>query len=73
MSILLQVIDVGFFVCLDSFLSLLTFMPIRLVTTCWRLLKTRYPLLLQLINACDNSIVFYISPKSSKQWLYVMQ
>ncbi|KAF5763511.1 putative Tapt1 family protein [Helianthus annuus] len=35
------VIDVGFFVCLDSFLSLLTVMPIRLVTTCWRLLKTR--------------------------------
>ncbi|KAK1423627.1 hypothetical protein QVD17_18933 [Tagetes erecta] len=34
-------IDVGFFVCLDSFLSLLTIMPIRLVTTCWRLLKTR--------------------------------
>ncbi|KAI7735890.1 hypothetical protein M8C21_018957, partial [Ambrosia artemisiifolia] len=36
-----RVIDVGFFVCLDSFLSLLTIMPIRLVATCWRLLKTR--------------------------------
>lgn len=34
-------IDVGFFVCLDSFLSLLTIMPIRLLTTSWRLLKTR--------------------------------
>lgn len=35
------IIDVGFFVCLDSFLSLLTIMPIRLLTTSWRLLKTR--------------------------------
>lgn len=35
-------IDVGFFVCLDSFLSLLTIMPIRLLTTSWKLLKTRY-------------------------------
>ncbi|KAI3503751.1 hypothetical protein L1887_32200 [Cichorium endivia] len=34
-------IDVGFFVCLDSFLSLLTIMPIRLLTTSWRLFKTR--------------------------------
>ncbi|KAK9065056.1 hypothetical protein SSX86_016439 [Deinandra increscens subsp. villosa] len=34
-------IDVGFFVCLDSFLSLLTIMPIRLITTSWRLLRTR--------------------------------
>lgn len=34
-------IDVGFFVCLDSFLSLLTVMPIRILTTSWRLLKTR--------------------------------
>ncbi|PWA69807.1 Membrane protein,Tapt1/CMV receptor [Artemisia annua] len=36
------IIDVGFFVCLDSFLSLLTIMPIRLLTTSWRLLKTRW-------------------------------
>ncbi|XP_019437156.1 PREDICTED: protein POLLEN DEFECTIVE IN GUIDANCE 1-like [Lupinus angustifolius] len=34
-------IDVGFFVCLDSFLSLLTVMPTRIMMTMWRLLKTR--------------------------------
>nr|KYP61082.1 Protein TAPT1 isogeny [Cajanus cajan] len=35
------VFDVGFFVCFDSFLSLLTVMPTRMVMTIWRLLKTR--------------------------------
>ncbi|KAK7281967.1 hypothetical protein RIF29_10385 [Crotalaria pallida] len=34
-------IDVGFFVCFDSFLSLLTVMPTRITMTIWRLLKTR--------------------------------
>ncbi|XP_038897744.1 protein POLLEN DEFECTIVE IN GUIDANCE 1 isoform X2 [Benincasa hispida] len=34
-------IDVGFFVCLDSFLSLLTVMPTRIMITLWRLLITR--------------------------------
>ncbi|KAF3432081.1 hypothetical protein FNV43_RR26820 [Rhamnella rubrinervis] len=34
-------IDVGFFVCFDSFLSLLTIMPARILMTCWRLLNTR--------------------------------
>ncbi|KAB1205891.1 Protein POLLEN DEFECTIVE IN GUIDANCE 1 [Morella rubra] len=34
-------IDVGFFVCLDSFLSLLTVMPTRLLISMWRLLCTR--------------------------------
>ncbi|XP_061355800.1 protein POLLEN DEFECTIVE IN GUIDANCE 1-like [Gastrolobium bilobum] len=34
-------IDVGFFVCFNSFLSLLTVMPTRVVMTIWRLLKTR--------------------------------
>ncbi|XP_028791834.1 protein POLLEN DEFECTIVE IN GUIDANCE 1 [Neltuma alba] len=34
-------INVGFFVCFDSFLSLLTIMPTRIVMTIWRLLKTR--------------------------------
>ncbi|KAK3012090.1 hypothetical protein RJ639_012723 [Escallonia herrerae] len=33
-------IDVGYFVCLDSFLSLLTIMPARVLMTFWRLLKT---------------------------------
>ncbi|XAR63698.1 hypothetical protein NMG60_11023728 [Bertholletia excelsa] len=34
-------IDVGFFVCLDTFLSLLTIMPTRIVLTFWRLVKKR--------------------------------
>ncbi|KAJ9135685.1 hypothetical protein P3X46_032838 [Hevea brasiliensis] len=34
-------IDVGFFVCLDSFLSLLTIMPTRMLMTLWRLLSRR--------------------------------
>ncbi|XP_008447821.1 protein POLLEN DEFECTIVE IN GUIDANCE 1 isoform X2 [Cucumis melo] len=34
-------IDVGFFVCLDSFLSLLTVMPTRMMITLWRLVITR--------------------------------
>ncbi|XP_015079972.1 protein POLLEN DEFECTIVE IN GUIDANCE 1 [Solanum pennellii] len=34
-------INVGFFVCLDSFLSLLTVMPTRFIMICWRFLKTR--------------------------------
>ncbi|XP_020247991.1 protein POLLEN DEFECTIVE IN GUIDANCE 1-like isoform X1 [Asparagus officinalis] len=31
----------GFFFCLDSFLSLLTIMPARILMTIWRVLKTR--------------------------------
>ncbi|CAL5427976.1 unnamed protein product [Camellia sinensis] len=34
-------IDVGYFVCLDSFLSLLTIMPTRIFMSFWRLFKTR--------------------------------
>ncbi|XP_031100593.1 protein POLLEN DEFECTIVE IN GUIDANCE 1 [Ipomoea triloba] len=34
-------INVGFFVCLDSFLSLLTIMPTRIITTFWKILKSR--------------------------------
>ncbi|XP_068662175.1 protein POLLEN DEFECTIVE IN GUIDANCE 1-like isoform X2 [Aristolochia californica] len=34
-------IDVGFFVCLDSFLSLLTIMPARILMTIWRFLTIR--------------------------------
>ncbi|QHO57447.1 Protein POLLEN DEFECTIVE IN GUIDANCE [Arachis hypogaea] len=34
-------IDVGCFVCFDSFLSLLTIMPTRIMMTIWKLLKTR--------------------------------
>ncbi|PKA52857.1 Protein pollen defective in guidance 1 [Apostasia shenzhenica] len=36
-----RVITVGFFVCVDSFLSLLTIMPARILITIWRVLKTR--------------------------------
>ncbi|CAL4926987.1 unnamed protein product [Urochloa decumbens] len=36
-----RLIVAGFFVCLDSFLSLLTIMPARIVVTIWRVLKTR--------------------------------
>ncbi|OQU91101.1 hypothetical protein SORBI_3001G114200 [Sorghum bicolor] len=36
-----RLIVAGFFVCLDSFLSLLTIMPARIVITIWRVLKTR--------------------------------
>ncbi|PSR91025.1 Protein POLLEN DEFECTIVE IN GUIDANCE like [Actinidia chinensis var. chinensis] len=34
-------IDVGVFVCLDSFLSLLTIMPTRILMTVWRLCRIR--------------------------------
>ncbi|XP_062113294.1 protein POLLEN DEFECTIVE IN GUIDANCE 1 isoform X2 [Humulus lupulus] len=34
-------INVGFFVCFDSFLSLLTIMPTRILTSIWRFIKTR--------------------------------
>lgn len=40
-KVLLQLIDVGFFVCFDSFLSLLTIMPTRILMTLWRLVRTR--------------------------------
>uniref|UniRef100_A0A0E0KI88 Protein POLLEN DEFECTIVE IN GUIDANCE 1 n=1 Tax=Oryza punctata TaxID=4537 RepID=A0A0E0KI88_ORYPU len=36
-----RLIVAGFFVCLDSFLSLLTIMPARIAITVWRVLKTR--------------------------------
>ncbi|PIA52546.1 hypothetical protein AQUCO_01000432v1 [Aquilegia coerulea] len=35
------IIDVGYFVCLDSFLSLLTIMPARILMTFWRFINTR--------------------------------
>ncbi|KAG1334845.1 protein POLLEN DEFECTIVE IN GUIDANCE 1 [Cocos nucifera] len=36
-----RLIVAGFFVCLDSFLSLLTIMPARILMTIWRVLHTR--------------------------------
>ncbi|KAJ0987584.1 hypothetical protein J5N97_005940 [Dioscorea zingiberensis] len=47
-----RLICAGFFVCLDSFLSLLTIMPARILMTIWRLLKTRQ---LQRPNAAELS------------------
>ncbi|KAG9150754.1 hypothetical protein Leryth_002915 [Lithospermum erythrorhizon] len=35
------VIDVGFFVCLDSFLSVFTIMPVRMAMTLWQSFKKR--------------------------------
>ncbi|KAK4491844.1 hypothetical protein RD792_002621 [Penstemon davidsonii] len=35
------VIDVGLFICFDSFLSLLTIMPTRIIMSFWKLLKMR--------------------------------
>uniref|UniRef100_A0A7N0ZTN7 Protein POLLEN DEFECTIVE IN GUIDANCE 1 n=1 Tax=Kalanchoe fedtschenkoi TaxID=63787 RepID=A0A7N0ZTN7_KALFE len=37
-----MLIDVGFFVCLNSFLSVLTIMPTRILLVLWRLLKTHH-------------------------------
>ncbi|KAK8936770.1 Protein POLLEN DEFECTIVE IN GUIDANCE 1 [Platanthera zijinensis] len=36
-----RLIFAGFFVCVDSFLSLLTIMPTRILITIWRVLRTR--------------------------------
>ncbi|CAM8983273.1 unnamed protein product [Rhodiola kirilowii] len=36
-----MLIDVGFYVCLNSFLAVLTIMPTRILLVFWRLLKTR--------------------------------
>ena len=47
---LFQLIDVGFFVCFDSFLSLLTIMPTRILITLWRLLTTRLAIILWYIH-----------------------
>ncbi|RWW88484.1 hypothetical protein BHE74_00002640 [Ensete ventricosum] len=38
----MQLIIAGFFVCLDSFLSLLTIMPARIAMAVWRVLNTRW-------------------------------
>ncbi|KAH6790368.1 hypothetical protein C2S51_005374 [Perilla frutescens var. frutescens] len=35
------VINIGFFVCFDSFLSLLTIMPTRIIMIFWKLIRTR--------------------------------
>ncbi|KAL9457019.1 hypothetical protein AB3S75_006117 [Citrus x aurantiifolia] len=46
-------IDVGFFVCFDSFLSLLTIMPTRILLTLWRLLHTRQFIRPSAAELCD--------------------
>jgi hypothetical protein len=50
-----QLIDVGFFVCLDSFLSMLTVMPTRIVMTLWRLLCTRLVISFELLFSCNKA------------------
>ncbi|KAG0465980.1 hypothetical protein HPP92_020144 [Vanilla planifolia] len=47
-----RLIIAGFFVCLDSFLSLLTIMPARILMTIWRLLRTRY--LINCVNLLER-------------------
>ncbi|KAK7411074.1 hypothetical protein VNO78_02444 [Psophocarpus tetragonolobus] len=54
-------IDVGFFVCFDSFLSLLTVMPARIMMTIWRLLKTRQFKRLSTIEVSDFGCFFIMS------------
>ncbi|KAK8522769.1 hypothetical protein V6N13_115722 [Hibiscus sabdariffa] len=46
-------IDVGFFVCFDSFLSLLTIMPTRILIKLWRFLTTRQFKRLSAAELCD--------------------
>ncbi|KAK8667913.1 hypothetical protein V6N13_105390 [Hibiscus sabdariffa] len=46
-------IDVGFFVCFDSFLSLLTIMPTRILIKIWRFLTTRQFKRLSAAELCD--------------------
>lgn len=56
---MLQLIVAGFFVCLDSFLSLLTIMPARIVVTIWRVLKTRWVCSCT-VNSMKYIIVFWL-------------
>lgn len=51
---MLQLIVAGFFVCLDSFLSLLTIMPARIAITVWRVLKTRWVAVANVNWICSN-------------------
>ncbi|XP_057949663.1 protein POLLEN DEFECTIVE IN GUIDANCE 1 isoform X2 [Malania oleifera] len=46
-------IDVGFLVCLDSFLSLLTIMPARILMTLWRFVNTRQFMRPSAVELCD--------------------
>ncbi|KAL4303877.1 hypothetical protein GQ457_10G028140 [Hibiscus cannabinus] len=46
-------IDVGFFVCFDSFLSLLTIMPTRILIKLWKFLTTRQFKRLSAAELCD--------------------
>nr|KJB81561.1 hypothetical protein B456_013G150200 [Gossypium raimondii] len=46
-------IDVGFFVCFDAFLSLLTIMPTRILIKLWRFLTARQFKRLSAAEMCD--------------------
>ncbi|RZR94413.1 hypothetical protein BHM03_00023098 [Ensete ventricosum] len=50
----MQLIIAGFFVCLDSFLSLLTIMPARIAMAVWRVLNTRWNLLQIFDKLCQS-------------------
>ncbi|KAK8259039.1 hypothetical protein V6Z12_D13G029900 [Gossypium hirsutum] len=52
-AILFQLIDVGFFVCFDAFLSLLTIMPTRILIKLWRFLTARQFKRLSAAELCD--------------------
>ncbi|XP_016703402.1 protein POLLEN DEFECTIVE IN GUIDANCE 1 isoform X1 [Gossypium hirsutum] len=52
-AILFQLIDVGFFVCFDAFLSLLTIIPTRILIKLWRFLTARQFKRLSAAKMCD--------------------
>ncbi|PPD74404.1 hypothetical protein GOBAR_DD28664 [Gossypium barbadense] len=68
-------ISVGFFICFDSFLSLLTIMPTRVLITFWRLLTTRLAIILRcssnglLQQNCVILAAFLFWPVESLSWV----
>ncbi|KAA3454031.1 protein POLLEN DEFECTIVE IN GUIDANCE 1-like isoform X2 [Gossypium australe] len=60
-AILFQLIDVGFFVCFDAFLSLLTIMPTRILIKLWRFLTARQLKRLSAADLCDFGCFLVLS------------
>ncbi|GAB2226700.1 hypothetical protein Droror1_Dr00022519 [Drosera rotundifolia] len=54
-------IDVGFFVCMNSFLSLFTIMPVRVLMTLWRLLIARKAKKLSTAELSDLSCLIVLA------------
>ncbi|KAL9256139.1 POLLEN DEFECTIVE IN GUIDANCE 1-like protein [Drosera capensis] len=54
-------IDVGFYVCMDSFLSLFTIMPVRVLMTLWRLLIARKAKKLSTAELSDLSCLIVLA------------